>query len=169
MSLCRRFLRRGDEKLGPFILGLWVRSLGLEPRTCGLRVEKRSSRPVPASPTEGQNPAFSKVDRRCCPHWNRRVSADPSFVGHFLDNRDHRRGRLFRLLNSSGSAPASPTCSFDPCRSLHEPGRRQWSSQTRCPPHQRTRPRSDTKLQRRRSPDRHIPNPRVVDPMIGEA
>ena len=31
MSLCRRFLRRGDEKLGPFVLGLVVRPLKLAP------------------------------------------------------------------------------------------------------------------------------------------
>ena len=93
-------------KPGPFIRGLMVRPLGLEPRTCGLRVEKRSSRPVPASPTEGQNPTFSRVDRRCCPRWNRRVSADPSFVGHFLDTLGSRARSQFALAAASRSGIA---------------------------------------------------------------
>jgi len=36
MSLCRWFFGQGLRLLGFSILCLWVRPLGLEPRTCGL-------------------------------------------------------------------------------------------------------------------------------------
>ena len=45
MSLGRRFLCRGDEKLGPFILGLMVRPLGLAIKTGTDLVAHRSGCP----------------------------------------------------------------------------------------------------------------------------